>query len=80
MVYINGRPFVLRDVERPFSNLEHTVCLTLELCWLTYNYGMLNTIALVTGLFIKDVECFCYLNFIKLSNVISASHLIGLSV
>ncbi|KAK1398683.1 Paladin [Heracleum sosnowskyi] len=24
VVYINGRPFVLRDVERPFSNLEHT--------------------------------------------------------
>ncbi|RWV81344.1 hypothetical protein GW17_00057243 [Ensete ventricosum] len=26
VVYINGRPFVLRDVERPFSNLEYTVC------------------------------------------------------
>ncbi|XP_058077437.1 uncharacterized protein LOC131225856 isoform X1 [Magnolia sinica] len=24
VVYINGRPFVLRDVERPFSNLEYT--------------------------------------------------------
>ncbi|KAH8517096.1 hypothetical protein H0E87_005155 [Populus deltoides] len=24
LVYINGRPFVLRDVERPFSNLEYT--------------------------------------------------------
>jgi hypothetical protein len=26
VIYINGRPFVLRDVERPFSNLEYTVC------------------------------------------------------
>ncbi|CAJ1871832.1 unnamed protein product [Sphenostylis stenocarpa] len=26
LAYINGRPFVLRDVERPFSNLEYTVC------------------------------------------------------
>jgi hypothetical protein len=26
VVYINGRPFVLRDVEQPFSNLEYTVC------------------------------------------------------
>lgn len=25
VVYINGRPFVLRDVEQPFSNLEYTV-------------------------------------------------------
>ncbi|KAI9099076.1 hypothetical protein K1719_024843 [Acacia pycnantha] len=24
VVYINGRPFVLRDVERPFTNLEYT--------------------------------------------------------
>ncbi|OIV95330.1 hypothetical protein TanjilG_07486 [Lupinus angustifolius] len=24
LVYVNGRPFVLRDVERPFSNLEYT--------------------------------------------------------
>ncbi|KAJ0842825.1 putative protein-tyrosine phosphatase [Helianthus annuus] len=24
VVYINGRPFVLREVERPFSNLEYT--------------------------------------------------------
>ncbi|XP_027349886.1 paladin-like isoform X2 [Abrus precatorius] len=24
LAYINGRPFVLRDVERPFSNLEYT--------------------------------------------------------
>lgn len=24
VVYVNGRPFVLRDVERPFSNLEYT--------------------------------------------------------
>ncbi|KAK0600073.1 hypothetical protein LWI29_011378 [Acer saccharum] len=24
VVYINGRPFVLRDAERPFSNLEYT--------------------------------------------------------
>lgn len=24
VVYINGRPFVLRDVEKPFSNLEYT--------------------------------------------------------
>ncbi|KAM3683231.1 hypothetical protein ACB098_12G130800 [Castanea mollissima] len=24
VVYINGRPFVLRDVEQPFSNLEYT--------------------------------------------------------
>ncbi|KDO86716.1 hypothetical protein CISIN_1g0008352mg, partial [Citrus sinensis] len=24
VVYINGRPFVLRDVGRPFSNLEYT--------------------------------------------------------
>ncbi|CAN1855732.1 PALD1 [Linum perenne] len=24
LMYINGRPFVLRDVERPFSNLEYT--------------------------------------------------------
>ncbi|EPS58742.1 hypothetical protein M569_16071, partial [Genlisea aurea] len=24
VIYINGRPFVLRDVERPFSNLEYT--------------------------------------------------------
>ncbi|XP_057718159.1 uncharacterized protein LOC130932763 [Arachis stenosperma] len=24
LVYINGRPFVLREVERPFSNLEYT--------------------------------------------------------
>ncbi|XP_052174922.1 uncharacterized protein LOC127789885 isoform X2 [Diospyros lotus] len=24
VVYINGRPFVLRDVERPFSNLQYT--------------------------------------------------------
>ncbi|ERN03230.1 hypothetical protein AMTR_s00003p00177190 [Amborella trichopoda] len=24
VVYINGRPFVLRDIERPFSNLEYT--------------------------------------------------------
>jgi hypothetical protein len=23
-VYINGRPFVLREVERPFTNLEYT--------------------------------------------------------
>lgn len=29
MVYINGRPFVLRDVESPFSNLEYTVCFLL---------------------------------------------------
>lgn len=26
VIYINGRPFVLRDVEQPFSNLEYTVC------------------------------------------------------
>ncbi|KAJ7973174.1 paladin-like [Quillaja saponaria] len=26
VVDINGRPFVLRDVERPFSNLEYTGC------------------------------------------------------
>lgn len=25
VVYINGRPFVLREVERPFTNLEYTV-------------------------------------------------------
>ena len=25
VLYINGRPFVLREVERPFSNLEYTV-------------------------------------------------------
>ncbi|GAA0176431.1 protein phosphatase [Lithospermum erythrorhizon] len=25
VVYINGRPFVLRDVEKPFSNVEYTV-------------------------------------------------------
>ncbi|PKU75784.1 hypothetical protein MA16_Dca026234 [Dendrobium catenatum] len=25
VVYINDRPFVLRDVEKPFSNLEYTV-------------------------------------------------------
>lgn len=24
VIYINGRPFVLRDIERPFSNLEYT--------------------------------------------------------
>jgi hypothetical protein len=24
VIYINGRPFVLRDVEKPFSNLEYT--------------------------------------------------------
>ncbi|CAI9099930.1 OLC1v1036826C1 [Oldenlandia corymbosa var. corymbosa] len=24
VIYINGRPFVLRDVERPFSNMEYT--------------------------------------------------------
>ncbi|KAK2971674.1 hypothetical protein RJ640_025735 [Escallonia rubra] len=24
VVYINGRPFVLREVESPFSNLEYT--------------------------------------------------------
>lgn len=24
VVYINGRPFVLRDVEKPFTNLEYT--------------------------------------------------------
>lgn len=30
VVYINGRPFVLRDVERPFSNLEYTVNFLLE--------------------------------------------------
>lgn len=23
-MYINGRPFVLREVERPFTNLEYT--------------------------------------------------------
>lgn len=27
VIYINGRPFVLRDVEKPFSNLEYTVSL-----------------------------------------------------
>ena len=26
VIYINSRPFVLRDVEQPFSNLEYTVC------------------------------------------------------
>ncbi|KAF9620477.1 hypothetical protein IFM89_013094 [Coptis chinensis] len=30
VVYINGRPFVLRDVERPFSNLEYTVYVELQ--------------------------------------------------
>ncbi|KAJ7277059.1 hypothetical protein O6H91_Y392300 [Diphasiastrum complanatum] len=30
VVYVNGRPFVLREVQRPFTNLEYTVWHTLK--------------------------------------------------
>lgn len=30
VIYINSRPFVLRDVEQPFSNLEYTVRIALK--------------------------------------------------
>lgn len=40
VVYINGRPFVLRDVERPFSNLEYTVLIHFDIsCSLCGRYS-----------------------------------------
>lgn len=31
VIYINGRPFVLRDEEKPLSNLELTVCYAVKI-------------------------------------------------
>lgn len=38
VIYINSRPFVLRDVEQPFSNLEYTVRIALNSCPETLNF------------------------------------------
>lgn len=44
MVYINGRPFVLREVESPFTNLEHRVGVhgkTFDVKHLNFDFSLL---------------------------------------
>ena len=43
MVYINGRPFFMREVERSFSNIEYTVCFSFLYFYSSSNYSLVFT-------------------------------------